>query len=143
MREDSERREEIEDCVKPFRPTIGHAAHVAARVAKVLPFPTFARYVEQLLRVVEAVDVVAGFREEMRVPALPARYVEHARANRKSQQLDKARYFLSVALGREEKTVLTEIVGVECRLPPLARFRQKKTGSRYAPKTASIAARIS
>ena len=77
------------------------------------------------------------------MPALSARHVEHARPNRKSQQLDKARYFLSVALGREKKTVLTEIVGVEGRLPPLARFRQKKTGSRYAPKTASIAARIS
>jgi hypothetical protein len=79
----------------------------------------------------------------VRVPALPARYIENARANRKREQLDETRYFLAVALGREEKTVLTEIVGVEGRLPPLARFRQKKTGSRYAPKTASIAARIS
>jgi hypothetical protein len=66
----------------------------------------------------------------MRVPALSARYVQNARANRKSKQIDEVRYFLSIALGREEKTVLTEIVGVEGRLPPLARFRQKKTGSR-------------
>ena len=79
----------------------------------------------------------------MRVSPLSTGYVQQARANWKRKQLDEARYFLSVALGREEKTVLTEIVGVECRLPPLARFRQKKTGSRYAPKTASIAARIS
>jgi hypothetical protein len=34
-------------------------------------------------------------------------------------------------------------VGVKCRLPPLLRFPQKKTGSRYAPNTDSIAARIS
>jgi hypothetical protein len=66
----------------------------------------------------------------MRVPPLSARYVQNARANRKSKQIDEAPYFLSIALGREEKTVLTEIVGVEGRLPPLARFRQKKTGSR-------------
>ena len=77
------------------------------------------------------------------MPALSAGYVQYARANRESKQLDEARDFLTVALGREEKAVLTEIVGVEGRLPPLARFRQKKTGSRYAPKTASIAARIS
>jgi hypothetical protein len=66
----------------------------------------------------------------MRVPPLSARYVQHASTNRKGEKLDEARYFLSIALGREEKTVLTEIVGVEGRLPPLARFRQKKTGSR-------------
>lgn len=66
----------------------------------------------------------------MRVPALSARYIQHARANRQSKQLYEARDFLSVALGREEKAVLTEIVGVEGRLPPLARFLQKKTGSR-------------
>jgi hypothetical protein len=34
-------------------------------------------------------------------------------------------------------------VGVKGGLPPLARFLQKKTGSRYAPNTDSIAARIS
>ncbi|MEP6857001.1 MAG: hypothetical protein ABI994_01355 [Gemmatimonadales bacterium] len=61
---------------------------------------------------------------------LSARYIKDVRANRESKQLDEARDFLAVALGREEKTVLTEIVGVEGRLPPLARFRQKKTGSR-------------
>jgi hypothetical protein len=66
----------------------------------------------------------------MRVSPLSARYIEHARANGESKQIDEARYFLAVALGREEKTVLPEIVGVEGRLPPLARFLQKKTGSR-------------
>ena len=62
--------------------------------------------------------------------SLSARYIEHPRANGESEQVDEAGYFLTVALGREEKTVLPEIVGVEGRLPPLARFRQKKTGSR-------------
>ena len=66
----------------------------------------------------------------MRVPALAARYIQHARANRKSKEIDEACYFLPIALEREKKTVLPEIVGVECRLPPLARFLQKKTGSR-------------
>jgi hypothetical protein len=66
----------------------------------------------------------------VRVPALSAGYIEDARANRKSEQLDETRYFLTVTLGRKEEAVLTEIVGVECRLPPLARFGQKKTGSR-------------
>ena len=64
------------------------------------------------------------------MPALSTRHIKHARANRKRKQLDETRYFLAVALGRKEKAVLTEIVGVECRLPPLARLGQKKTGSR-------------
>lgn len=66
----------------------------------------------------------------MRVPALPTGYVQHARANRQFKELDQARYFLTVPLEREKKSVLPEIVGVERRLPPLARFLQKKTGSR-------------
>lgn len=74
---------------------------------------------------------------------LPARHIEHARANRQLEELNETRYFLAIALGREEEAVFPEIVGVESRLPPLARFLQKKTGSRYAPNTVSIAARIS
>ena len=66
----------------------------------------------------------------MRVPPLSARYIQHASANGKGEKLDETRYFLTIAFGRKEKAILTEIVGVEGRLPPLARFRQKKTGSR-------------
>jgi hypothetical protein len=66
----------------------------------------------------------------MRVTTRAAGDIQHARANGKREELDEARYFLSIALEREEETILTEIVGVECRLPPLARFFQKKTGSR-------------
>jgi hypothetical protein len=79
----------------------------------------------------------------MRVPPLPARDVEYARCYRKSKQLDEARRLLAIALVREQQPVFQEIVGIEGRLPPLARFLQKKTGSRYAPNTDSIAARIS
>ena len=66
----------------------------------------------------------------MRVPTLPAWHVEYARADRKAKDVDQSSYFLAIALEGEERTVLQEIVGVECGLPPLARFRQKKTGSR-------------
>jgi hypothetical protein len=66
----------------------------------------------------------------MRVPALSAWDVEHARSIGQAEQLDETRSFLAVALGREKKTVLQQVVGVEGRLPPLFRFLQKKTGSR-------------
>jgi len=66
----------------------------------------------------------------MRVTTLAARYIQHARGNGQGEQVDEARYFLSIALESEKKAVLPEIVGVECRLPPLTRFLQKKTGSR-------------
>ncbi len=74
----------------------------------------------------------------MRVTPLSARYIKDARANRESKQLDEARDFLAVALGREEKTVLTEIVGVEGRLPPLARFRQSRFSTRSLSRRALI-----
>ena len=66
----------------------------------------------------------------MRVTTLAARYIQHARGNGQGEQVDEARYFLSIALESEKKAVLQEIVGVECGLPPLTRFLQKKTGSR-------------
>jgi hypothetical protein len=66
----------------------------------------------------------------VRVAALPAGNVEHTRCYRKPKQLDEARRFLAVALVREKQPVFQEIVGIEGRLPPLARFLQKKTGSR-------------
>jgi hypothetical protein len=66
----------------------------------------------------------------MRVTTLPAWHIQDTRSDGESKQVNETRYFLSVALGREEKAVLQEIVGVECGLPPLARFLQKKTGSR-------------
>jgi hypothetical protein len=66
----------------------------------------------------------------MRVPALPTGDIQDPGADRQGEELDETRYFLSIPLEREKESVLPEIVGVECRLPPLARFLQKKTGSR-------------
>jgi len=86
---------------------------------------------------------MAGLGQQVGVPALAARYVENSRANGQSEKFDDARRFAAVAIRCKERPVLQEIVGVEGGLPPLARFRQKKTGSRYAPNTDSIAARIS
>jgi hypothetical protein len=79
----------------------------------------------------------------MGVAPLATRDVENARCHRQPEQLYETRRFPTIALGREQEPVFQEIVGIEGRLPPLARFLQKKTGSRYAPNTDSIAARIS
>jgi hypothetical protein len=79
----------------------------------------------------------------MRVSSLPARHVEDACTRRKLQNIEQPRYFVPVALEREEGLVLEQILGVEIRRPPVGFGDQKKTGSRYAPYTSSIAARIS
>jgi hypothetical protein len=79
----------------------------------------------------------------MRMPTLAARHVENARAGRQSQKLDEPRSLLAIALEGKKRAVLQQIVSVERGLPPLFRFLQKNTGSRYAPNTVSIAARIS
>ena len=130
MREESERSEEVEHRIEPARPFGRHAPHVPAYVAKTVARPTLASDVEKLFRVVETIDVVTEFSEQVRVPTLPAWNVEYTRPDRKPKDVDQPSYFLAIALEREERTVLQEIVGVECGLPPLARFGQKKTGSR-------------
>jgi hypothetical protein len=66
----------------------------------------------------------------MRVSSLAARNIQYSRADGQAEEIYEARRFLAIALGGEEETVFQEIVGVEGRLPPLARFLQKKTGSR-------------
>jgi hypothetical protein len=66
----------------------------------------------------------------MRVSSLSARHVEYPGSDGKAEEVYQARCFLAIALGSEEESVLQEIVGVEGRLPPLARLLQKKTGSR-------------
>ena len=96
-----------------------------------------------MLRIIQPVDPESGLSQEVSVTSLTTRHIENARALRKSQHLDYARCFDAVALESENRLVFQEIPGVEIRLPPLPRFLQKKTGSRYAPNTSSIAARIS
>jgi hypothetical protein len=66
----------------------------------------------------------------MRVPALSTGYVEYARSDGQAEQIYQARCFLAITLGREERAILQEIVGVERGLPPLTRLLQKNTGSR-------------
>jgi hypothetical protein len=92
----------------------------------------------------------------VRVPALPAGNVEDSRAVRKAKHVYDSRCFVPVALESEDRLVLEEVLGIEVRLPPLSWLRlaspgrwnrfsrgQKNTGSRYAPNTSSMAARIS
>ena len=81
-------------------------------------------------RVVNAIDIVACFSQQMRVPTLAARNVEDARPNGQSQDVDKARYLAPVAFRSKKRLVLEEIVGVKRGFPPLAAFLQKNTGSR-------------
>lgn len=62
--------------------------------------------------------------------ALSTRHVEQTRAGRELDNIQQPRYFVTVALEREERLVLEQILGVEVGRPPV-RFRgQKKTGSR-------------
>jgi hypothetical protein len=67
------------------------------------------------------------------VTALTTRDVEHARARRKSELVNQPRGLMAIALEREQRLVLEQVLVVEVRLPPFAPllFRaQKKTGSR-------------
>jgi hypothetical protein len=130
MHKESERREEIDDRVESLRPSGWHLAHISTSVAKILAGPTLARDFEELLGVIESIHVIPELGEEMRVPALSARHIQNTRSNWEREELAEARDFLSIALGGKKKAVLPEIVGVECRLPPLFRLLQKKTGSR-------------
>ncbi len=91
------------------------------------------------------------------MPALAAGDVEDLRAIRGAENVDDARDFLPIALEGEERLVLEQVLRVEVIFPPVGgggrRLRfirsraascpQKNTGSRYAPNTSSIAARIS
>ena len=77
------------------------------------------------------------------MPSLAARHIENAGADRHPQQIDEPRNFGASSLGGEQRAVLEQVVGVKGGLPPLDALFQKNTGSRYAPKTDSIAARIS
>ena len=83
-----------------------------------------------MARVVEPVDVVACFREHVRVATLPARNIEDSRSHRQTEYFQQPRYIAPITFGSKERLVLEEIVGVEGRFPPLGMFRQKNTGSR-------------
>ena len=76
------------------------------------------------------------------MPPLTAGTVEDPRADGEIEDVDQPRDLQPVARGIEERLVLQEVAGVEVARPPVRRA-QKNTGSRYAPKTSSSAARIS
>jgi hypothetical protein len=98
---------------------------------------------QQLSRVVDAVYSKPCFREQVCVAALTAWRIEDARAKGESEPINDARSLSTIALGCEYRSVFKEVMRIEIAFPPLRLAAQKNTGSRYAPKTSSIAARIS
>jgi hypothetical protein len=101
MRKEPERREEIEHCIEPLRPSRRHLPHVASGVSEARTGAALSSNCEQLTGVIQTVHVVSRFGQQVRVAALPARNVEYARCHRKSKQLDEARRLLTIALCRE------------------------------------------
>ena len=77
------------------------------------------------------------------MPALTAWSIEYARPDRESKNFYDPRSFRAIALSGEYRRVLEKVMRIEIAFPPLRLASQKNTGSRYAPKTSSIAARIS
>ena len=140
--EESKGREKIYHGVESTFPPSRKATHVAAGVFEIRPRPALARNLQKMLGIIETVDSIARLGQQVCMPSLSARYVEYARSYGETKYIDNARGFMTIALGGENRLILEQILGVEVRLPPLA-FPQKNTGSRYAPKTSSIAARIS
>lgn len=127
--EESERREKIDDRVEASGPFRRHPAHVAARVSKPRSGSALASDFQEVFGVVEPIDIVSGFGEQVRVPALPAWHVQDSRSRRQSKNIEKSRDFVPVILEREYRLILEEIVGIKIRLPPFSFLFQKKTGS--------------
>ena len=149
VQEKSERREQVDHRIEARCPPCRQLSHVAARVAKRAPRAALARAIQQLAREIEAVDVEPRLREQVCVTSLSARDVEHALAGRKPKQVDESSNFAAIASKIEDGLVLEQIVRVEVLSPPVVFYgrpnatAQKNTGSRYAPNTVSMAARIS
>ncbi len=170
--EESKGREEVEYCIELSSPSYRKLSHVAASVAKPLSSTSRPCDSKQVGRVVQAIHHETGFREQVRMPALPTRNVKNPGTHGKPKNVDEAADFPAVPLRLEYRIVLEKVVGVEVSLPPLFRYfaprcrtaprdagsslhlcvaggalclavNQKKTGSRYAPNTSSIAALIS
>jgi hypothetical protein len=85
---------------------------------------------QEVRRVVDAVDAVAGLGQEAGVATLAARDIEQTAPYREGQQVDQAAHLDAVLSGREDRLVLAEILGVKVRRPPRRALAQKKTGSR-------------
>ena len=130
MREETERREKIEDYFEAVLPSSRQAPHVAVSVAQSRAYSTITRDFQQVLRIIDGIDIVTCFGEQVGMSALATRNVENPRANRQSQQLDESRDFGACAFRCKQRAVLQQVVGVERGLPPLDSLLQKKTGSR-------------
>ena len=101
MREEPERRKEVEDRIEPPRPARWHLPHVTPRVAKILPSAALPCDVQQIPGVIQTVDVVAKLSQQMCMPALPAGDIEHPRSDRKTENGDEPRSFLAIPLEGE------------------------------------------
>jgi hypothetical protein len=101
MREEPERREEVDHRIIPLRPSRRHLSHIASSVPEPRAGAALASNCEQLTGVIQTVHVQSRFGQQMRVTPLPAGDVQYARRYRKSKQLDEARRFLTIALGRK------------------------------------------
>jgi hypothetical protein len=127
--EESEGRKKVDHGIEATFPSGWKPTHVAACVSQICAGSALSRNPEQMLRVVESVHIVSSFCEEMRMPALPAGNVEYPSSDRQPQYVYDSCDFLPIALQREYRLILEQILGIEIRLPPL-RFYQKNTGSR-------------
>jgi hypothetical protein len=67
----------------------------------------------QMLRVIQPFDLESRLCQQMRVPSLPARNVEDSRSVRKAKHVDYTRCFVPIALEREDRLVLQEVLGIE------------------------------
>lgn len=130
VREEAKGREQVEHRVEPRLPAQRQSAHVSSSVAEIPTGTALSRHSQQIARVVQTVNVVPGFGEQVGMAALTARNVENAGADRQRQHVHQSRYFVSVAFGSKERFVLEEVVRVERPLPPLLALFQKNTGSR-------------
>jgi hypothetical protein len=79
----------------------------------------------------------------MGVSPLPTRAIKHPGPTGECQQFNESRDLPPILREIKERFVLLEVLLVEVGGPPRAARAQKNTGSRYAPKTSSSAARIS
>jgi hypothetical protein len=126
--EEAKRREEVDHRVETAGPSLGKRAHVRARVPQLLALAAASGAGQQLTRIVHAIDVVAGFREQVRVSPLAARAIENARADGKFQDLDQAADVTPIALEIEEGLVFDQIPVIEVRGPPIRERREERGG---------------
>ncbi|MEO5580452.1 MAG: hypothetical protein ABIR58_07315, partial [Gemmatimonadaceae bacterium] len=130
IHEKAERREQIDDRVEPARPFARQLPHVALSVSEARRYAALGGNRKQMLRIVEPVNIEAGFRQQVRVPPLAAGHIEDPRSDRKAKHVDDSARLRPVALRTENGLVLKKVLRIEVRLPPLSVTLQKNTGSR-------------